>query len=867
MPAFEAESSQFGLVGGMRQARSDMAFETPPAGLFSPEARKGRLYIVAETDPSVARGRDAAELVLQTIRRLFYDDGSYSVTSALRKALVAANKVLYEQNFSAPPQRRALVGVSCAVLKGDDLYIAQVQPAQAFVLAGGKLRSMPTMHSASALFKSGAVGASLSVEPEFFRATLAPGDALLLCSSNLAGLLDRAEHQHLLREPNAGDLAERLAELCAEQGIADAHGLAVAIRPALSPAAQAEPLSRAGVSERGRLALRSLSSWGSRITADAALLLRGGARAQRRRAETRHQQALRERETMAQLPEQPPDMPNPIPAPQPLELGESLDQRLDQERQIRRTRLGAAPMRSTEDAVPAPSRTLGEDDYGESSGDRRIDLSDTPGMASLGRFYNARGRAERPDLTAGERLMQPFGQLAGALSRMRYRRRVRRPPPRALPRRSGGLSYRRQAPPFPWQWFLVLVLVVAAAVLYGLNLSRDIAQRRANDTLGRAATAVAALAGASEQNADSLLDAASVALEDVRATGAITSTTENRQRYQELQREYERIQAAVQKLTYFDDLELVAEHPVPNGLFSSVVVPPPPQGITATLAFAQIYLLDTNAGVLYQQPRAGGPISPLLRPQDTIGPLVVGQVRAQAWREDSIVAVAQSGDAGPFTFYFRTGDGWGYNTLAGSETWGRVNERFRAVNYLGNLYIWGGGQSSDQVQKYISGSYGQFPEPWIKDSGGQKTANALDLAIDGDVYLLMPNSHILVFSGSAFRREIVPQGITPALTTPAGFFVTGDPERGTIFLVDFNQRIVEIDKQTGQVIQQVRARPDSPYQLEQMTSLYVDDAGARPVLYLVNGGQVLRGSLPDRPRPLQAPTSGPAPTQAATPAP
>jgi hypothetical protein len=124
----------------------------------------------------------------------------------------------------------------------------------------------------------------------------------------------------------------------------------------------------------------------------------------------------------------------------------------------------------------------------------------------------------------------------------------------------------------------------------------------------------------------------------------------------------------------------------------------------------------------------------------------------------------------------------------------------------------------------------------------------------------------------------VPQAVNPALSTPAAFFVTGDPESGSIIMIDFNHRVLEIDKQTGALLQQVRARPDSPNNLDQLTSLYVDASGSRPVLYLVNGGQVLRGALPDRPPPFRPSsktavpsgttttngTSAPAPTAAPT---
>jgi hypothetical protein len=868
MPPFETRSSQFGLISGIRQPNSDMLLEAAPAGLFTPESRKGQLYIVAEADQDVARGRDACQLVIHTIRKLFYDDSSFSITSALRKAISAANKALYEQNFSASPQKRAVVGVSCAVVKGNDLYIAQIQPAQAYVLAGGKLRALPSIPAWGSapdfptFFKPSAIGASLSIEPEFYRAVLNVGDTLLICTSNLTRLIGPNEATRLLRAVLLEEIADGVADICAEHQITEAHGLIVGVRAALSPAAQADPLSRAGITERGRLALRRAGGWVGRITSTTALRLQGPAtRAQQQRTESRLQRTHREQDRLSEMQAEPPYTTAQLPRPHPLDLGEQIDERIEQERRARRDRLGAAPLRPADTNDTPPSSFLGEGDYLASPSERRIDLSDTPSMAALGKRSNPYGRP-RIEPTLGERLTQPIAQLANAFTSMSRRRRLRRPPPRALPRyRRAGLSYRRQGPPFPWIWLLVLILVIAAAVLYGINLSREIAVRQVNDSLDRAATAIAALRTADASSAQSKLDTAALALADVRATGALTETLESRQRYEEMQREYERALAATQKLTYFDDLTVLASHPIVGGLFSSVVVPPPPQGITNTATFAHIYLLDGNAGVLYRMLRTGGPIEPILRPEDIIGPSVVGKVKAQAWREDNIVAVAQSGDAGPFTFYFRNGDSWGYNTLAGSETWGRVDEHFRAANYGGNLYIWGAGTAPDQIQKYLSGNYGQFPDPWIKDYGGQKADSVIDLAIDGNVYLLKADSHILVFEGGAFKREIVPQGVNPPQITPASFFVTGDPDNGAIFLIDYNQRILEIDKQTGALIQQIRARPDSPYHLDQVTSMYVDSAGARPVLYLVNGSQILRATLPNRPRPLTEPS---APTSTGT---
>jgi hypothetical protein len=138
--------------------------------------------------------------------------------------------------------------------------------------------------------------------------------------------------------------------------------------------------------------------------------------------------------------------------------------------------------------------------------------------------------------------------------------------------------------------------------------------------------------------------------------------------------------------------------------------------------------------------------------------------------------------------------------------------------------------------------------------------------VDGKIYLLQTNGHILVYAAGIFEREIALNDINPPLVTPAGFYVTtSDPDSGAIFLVDTtNERIIQIDKQTGAFIQQVRARPSDGIRLDQLTSVYIDESASRPTLYLINGGQILRAALPDPPRPFRETTPGPAPTAAPT---
>lgn len=597
MPRYETRSSQFGLVSGNRQSSGDMALVVEPGGLFAPEVRKGQLYMVAEVDQDLARGHESCQMVIRTIRKQFYEDSSYSVTSALRKAISAANKALYQHNFGIMAQKRAFVGITCAVLKGNDLFIAQIAPTQAYVLADGKLRALPTnlswnssTGSATAFSKPAALGSSLSIEPEFYRAVLRPGDALLLCSSNLSRLLGREDVMRLLRQPDPANIVEGLLELCRQNALPEAHGVAVTAISPLSPAAQASPLSRSGMSERGALMLRAIGGWATRASGEAVLLFKGPVeRGRRRRAASRREQERREAEQLAKLPEEPQRTPNPPPAPRPLNLGETLDERVELERQGRRGRLGAPQVRQREDGGLPPSAFLGEGGYvPPSAPERRIDLSDTPGMAALGRYARPLdSRTLTPDATLGERLAQPFARLAGAFASMGRRRRLQRPPPSAMPprRREQGLSYRRQRPPFPWRLLLVLVLLVALLIVYGNNLLRENALQESQDKFAEAQRAVMAVREAPDDATAQLrLDAAAAVLNEVRPL-LDQASSDNRRLYEELQREYERSLAAIQKLTYFDDLTEIARHPTAGGVFSSVVVPPPPQGITNTAAF------------------------------------------------------------------------------------------------------------------------------------------------------------------------------------------------------------------------------------------------------------------------------------------
>ena len=864
MPAYQARTGQLGLVGGIRQQSSDRILAVDPANLFSPEARKGQLYVLVEPEGDPGAGRDACQLVSRVLKKTFYADHSYSLTSALREALRVANRALYQHNFDLPPSRRVAVGASCAALRGTDLYLAQAAPSQAYVLSGGKLRALPTppiwnsAHtSASPFLQHAAIGASLSVEAELYRCALNPGDALLICSSNLGRLLGREQVEQLLRFHDPAASVEQLHTLCQQHGLADAHALTLELLPPLSAAARSRPLSPGGLGERVALLGRVAGDWLGDLSGEAARLVRRPKPARElRRGPIVSPEGL---------------SPDPAPVTRPIDIGAPLEAPAPRDPLPEPGAFLIEPPEIGEAVLP-PSAFLGEELYHDSAGKRRIDLSDAPALdAAANPFRPQFERRPLVDMGWGERLLWPVqraAHLVGTatrarrdpvfLGRQRYKPRPQQPfTPVA---RGKGLSYRRQSPPFPWLWLLLLVSLVSVFILYGMTLTRDRVQDDSKRYITQAEERMAAVRAAPNDNtALERLDSARSAIEELRASPLVTVTNADAWlRYQELSHEYDRALASLQRLSYVDNVEVLATHPVPNGTFDSIVVPPA-KNITDTSALGFIYALDANTdrGTLYRIPTAGcnlnpntrcGPPEAFLKPDDIIANTVVGSVRAQAWREDNVIAVDQ-GEGGS-GYYFRNGGQWSFTRLAGSELWS-PKKPIDIELYDGNLYVWGAEEG--QILKFTTGRYGDLPVPWLDQTklNGHDVSTALDMAIDGSIYLLHLDGKVDVMTANGFDHQIVPETINPPITKVTRFYVTGPPDSGYIFFIEpLNERIIQIDKLTGKVIQQIRTRPEASVRFNKLTSIYVDDSG-RPVLYVVNGPQILRAVLPAPPRPFR----------------
>jgi hypothetical protein len=175
--------SQFGVVSGQAQE------ETPWVGLFPEDVRSPEssdVYLIV--GPATAGSAEFSTELKEAIGTMFHKSKA-SLTGGLLRALQAAHEHLREWNRRSMRDHRVAAGISCAGVRGNEVYLAQVAPAAAvFARNGGVNVLRPSL--ADALEPLGLYD---EFWPEFSRFEMEPGDRLLLLTPALADVLPNGE--------------------------------------------------------------------------------------------------------------------------------------------------------------------------------------------------------------------------------------------------------------------------------------------------------------------------------------------------------------------------------------------------------------------------------------------------------------------------------------------------------------------------------------------------------------------------------------------------------------------------------------------------------------------------------------------------
>ena len=251
---------QLAVTKGRRQSQAHGALAVEPTSRFARGRARGNLYILVEvTGP--AQGRDlVADRLAELLRDIYYDQRG-SITAALREAIRRANNMLADENRNSMPDQQWTVGLSCAVLRNDDLFIAQAGPSALYFAHEGQVVRFPDISPwLDGLPPEDANAAPLGkrrdVHVDLFHTQATENDAFLIVDSHLASRLSPQAWPRILSRPS---VSEVLLELSGEAEGTELSALVVRLSDG-EPGKTAVPVEEPETSIAPALATAALTS-------------------------------------------------------------------------------------------------------------------------------------------------------------------------------------------------------------------------------------------------------------------------------------------------------------------------------------------------------------------------------------------------------------------------------------------------------------------------------------------------------------------------------------------------------------------------------------------------------------------------------
>ncbi len=264
-----------------------------------------------------------------------------------------------------------------------------------------------------------------------------------------------------------------------------------------------------------------------------------------------------------------------------------------------------------------------------------------------------------------------------------------------------------------------------------------------------------------------------------------------------------------------------------------------------------VYVLDSGNDIVYRYrlDEAVETLTPdeaevvVLRRAQRVSSNVVGELVDMTW-----VAATADRQAGALLMLEVGGlleylDPRGVTSLAigGRERW---KLPVTVMSYAGNFYILD--PQAGQIFRYRpgEGGYPDPPEDYFPQNGRELLTNAVDMAIDGYVYILYSTGDVRKFEGgkpAAFELG----GLDRPFNHPAAIYTAPDEQVRYLYIADAgNRRIVQLEKD-GRFIRQLKPPIEGDVDFADLRSLFVDEIAGK--LYLVDSRALYLAPLPPEP--------------------
>jgi serine/threonine protein phosphatase PrpC len=203
-------------------------------------AKKGALFIVADGMGGHAAGEVASEIAVSTVSTLYYQDDEDNAPECLLRSIKSANTVIFQTAMEQVEHNG--MGTTCiaAVLLGNTVYIANVGDSRAYLVRRGQVRQISQDHSwvaeqvrAGVLTEAEArshelrnmitrsLGSLPEVEVDIFTEMVEEGDALVMCSDGLCGMVSDKEILTIVERYSLQESVYRLIERANARGGTD----------------------------------------------------------------------------------------------------------------------------------------------------------------------------------------------------------------------------------------------------------------------------------------------------------------------------------------------------------------------------------------------------------------------------------------------------------------------------------------------------------------------------------------------------------------------------------------------------------------------------------------------------------------------
>jgi hypothetical protein len=217
MAQFRTTVDSLSIIDGERQSRTWNARAVEPV-IASPESiAKGSLYILLELGGEIPASPRLHRLLLNTIQGVYYSANG-GIKGGLTEAILAGHQAIQDHN-NVHPEDEQLGGVSCVVLRGDELFLGIGGPAAVLVGQPTRIDQYPAQIGGGAT----PLGSHEAPTIEIFRTTLQAESLVLQLASEW---LARLPSEKLASAALASDPATSLEYL---EGLAPAKAVLSAL--------------------------------------------------------------------------------------------------------------------------------------------------------------------------------------------------------------------------------------------------------------------------------------------------------------------------------------------------------------------------------------------------------------------------------------------------------------------------------------------------------------------------------------------------------------------------------------------------------------------------------------------------------------